>query len=62
MVMPFHTLLFLLAGVLFGVMISIILIILKWIGWLGLGWGWMMAIAILSALVYALIVNEVFDP
>ena len=60
--MPISSLLFLLAGALFGVMVSIILMILKWIGWLGLSWGWMIAIAILSALVYALIVNEVFDP
>ena len=60
--MPLSSRLLCLTGLLCWLMVSIILIILKWIGWLGLGWGWIMVIAILSALVYALIVNEVFDP
>lgn len=60
--MPGFGQLVLLTGLLCWMMLLIILIVLKWIGMLGLGFVWIMAIAILGALVYALIFNKVFDP
>ncbi len=59
--MPGFGQLVLLTGLLCWLMLLITLIVLKWIGMLGLGFVWIMAIAILGALVYALIFNKVFD-